>query len=124
MTDDLKARIDQLKIKEKEKSKAKAKGEEAAKLAGSGPPVAVLAVLSSATGSSTTGTSATGYGPPAAMMAVLASATSSGPPAAGPPAAEATAPAALVIPAAYSVTNQVLDAQYALHNSFMLDSGS
>jgi hypothetical protein len=65
----------------------------------------MLAVLSSATG-----TSATGYSPPAAIIAVLASATSSGPLVAGPLAAEATAPAALAIPATYSVTNQVLDA--------------
>jgi hypothetical protein len=108
MTDGLKARIDQLKVKEK--SKAKSKGKEAANLAGSGPLVAMLAVLSSATGTSATGSSVTGYGPPAAMMAVLASVTSSGPLAAGPLAAEATAPAALAILATYLVTNQVLDA--------------
>jgi hypothetical protein len=32
--------------------------------------------------------------------------------------------ATLAVPATYSAINQVLDAQYALHNSFILDSGS
>jgi hypothetical protein len=88
-------------LKKKTKA-AKSKDNSAAELTDSEPPAAMMAVLASPLG----------YGPPTATATVSAIPGYSLP------------TATPAVPATYSATNQVLDAQYALHNRFILDSGS